>query len=437
MTTLRSRSRKAALAAAALAGLGLASWLAAGCEKESPAGTPMTLAPTIEIVARTGCKTGIESGRAGSLALDCVEYGYGDDGVLLLTHANAAFNCCIDDVAAAITVSGDTIRILESEIVTTPCHCLCLYDVDYRIEGLLPGVYTIVVVEPYTAEGDSLLAGAIDLVTAPAGSFCAVRDHYPWIEDTTPAEPQGRIVGVLGCDAQITPAAGTGAWPDMSCAEWRYVRGNVLSIAHEHAGFNCCAREIAADIFVENGVVTIVEREDSSPCDCSCLWSVYYEIVDVPPGTYEVRFVEPYRHSDDEPLDFTIDLAGGPAEGVSCADRMHYPWRHERTEQEDWRALDLARRAILDYVGEAPCAGNGECRYIAFGDKPCGGPWSYIVYSTANVDEAALRRVVDWYNAWNGVLNRRYSTISDCSIPPVPAPGCMLGKCIDTRLLQR
>jgi len=101
--------------------------------------------------------------------------------------------------------------------------------------------------------------------------------------------------------------------------------------------------------------------------------------------------------------------------------------RHD--EEHDIAQLNAMETAILQMIGDASCRDSTDCRYIAFGDKPCGGPWGYLVYSVSSVDSVALARAVADYNAFNAELNRRYGWISTCDIPPPPVLGCIDGKC--------
>jgi hypothetical protein len=385
------------------------------------------------LLGATGCKLFAEpsEGFDAPSNRDCVAWTYAADGTLMLKHVNAGFNCCPGEITADITISGNAITIVEHERMGG-CRCLCLFDVNYKVFKLPAGTYTIRFVELYEID-DPPLAVTVDLASNPTGSFCVPRTHYPWHDpDGSQAEPAGRIVSTLDCGTKeaATPAFGQSFPRDMSCASYRYGDDNVLRITHENAGFNCCAGAISADISVENGVITIAEREDRSDCDCACLWDVSYEIANVPPGSYTVRFVEPYRNAEDEALEFPIDLASAPS-GIACAGRVRYPWTHDRTREEDWLLLDRLRDFILGYIGSAPCSGDGECRHIAFGAKPCGGPWRYLVYSTRNVDPDLLADIVSRHNAVNAVFNRRWRAISDCSLPPVPRAGCALGSCVD------
>jgi hypothetical protein len=54
--------------------------------------------------------------------------------------------------------------------------------VDYKINNLPPGEYTIKVNEVYLEEGDELLEFTVNLPPSPySGIFCVFRSHYPWM----------------------------------------------------------------------------------------------------------------------------------------------------------------------------------------------------------------------------------------------------------------
>lgn len=93
-------------------------------------------------------------------------------------------------------------------------------------------------------------------------------------------------------------------------------------------------------------------------------------------------------------------------------------------------SLNELELKIENLVNESECGGNFECRYIAFGSKPCGGPWSYLIYSTS-IDTLKLERLVDRYNANGDIYNFECNVVSDCSIPNPPIDfECENNKCI-------
>lgn len=96
-------------------------------------------------------------------------------------------------------------------------------------------------------------------------------------------------------------------------------------------------------------------------------------------------------------------------------------------------ALLAARRAEIEaFIGEPGCSGPGDCAALPLGVKPCGGPWSWLVYSRSAVDTLELQTLVTDYNSLNADLNQRWGWVSDCAMTPSPALACRDGVCVDT-----
>ena len=70
----------------------------------------------------------------------------------------------------------------------------------------------------------------------------------------------------------------------------------------------------------------------------------------------------------------TLPAAAARLKTGSCANRL---------------LLAVMRQEVDALVGDA-CGALEDCRYVGIGAKPCGGPWEYIIYSTAVTDSAAL-----------------------------------------------
>ena len=66
--------------------------------------------------------------------------GCGDDefefvvrrDTLFVRHLNAVYNCCPDDILVQFGIDDHVIRLVEREILTHPCMCLCCYTVPQR-----------------------------------------------------------------------------------------------------------------------------------------------------------------------------------------------------------------------------------------------------------------------------------------------------------------
>lgn len=93
---------------------------------------------------------------------------------------------------------------------------------------------------------------------------------------------------------------------------------------------------------------------------------------------------------------------------------------------------DLAKleAEIRELIGEAPATDVSFCAAIAFGSKPCGGPWDYLVYSSEHTDADALKAKVDEYNRLQDRINREKGLVSDCMIVGPPEINFEGGFCV-------
>jgi hypothetical protein len=139
-------------------------------------------APEGELVGYTGCKSHADFIGGDVVPHDesCIEYFYNGNGVLELDHVNAIFNCCPDEISADVRIEDDTIIIEETEsLASGGCDCLCLFDLEFTVTDLEPGVYQVKVIELYLRGDDEKLEFEIDLVTSPTGRYCVKRPYNP------------------------------------------------------------------------------------------------------------------------------------------------------------------------------------------------------------------------------------------------------------------
>jgi hypothetical protein len=95
----------------------------------------------------------------------------------------------------------------------------------------------------------------------------------------------------------------------------------------------------------------------------------------------------------------------------------------------DTTDLATLRARALALIGEPRCENESQCRLIAFGSKPCGGPRQYLVYSVATTDSVQLAAAVLRYNARDAELNRLQGRISDCMMVTPPRLRVVNGRC--------
>ena len=129
-------------------------------------------------IKRTECnpaRNKIETGKDQ----ECISYYY-EKGTLYLTHINAGFNCCPGDFGVVKLSTDGSAIILDETKVTGDCHCLCLYDVDYKIENISPAKYNFKAIGNVSIGNGKPLSGSIDLLNEKSGTFCVTRESYPW-----------------------------------------------------------------------------------------------------------------------------------------------------------------------------------------------------------------------------------------------------------------
>lgn len=100
------------------------------------------------------------------------------------------------------------------------------------------------------------------------------------------------------------------------------------------------------------------------------------------------------------------------------------------TQEEEREELNISKKAIEDLAATSVCNETTECKYIAFGSKPCGGPWSYLIYTTS-IDTEKLKIWVEDYNQRESDFNSKWGAVSDCSVANPPTSiNCENNTCI-------
>jgi hypothetical protein len=87
----------------------------------------------------------------------------------------------------------------------------------------------------------------------------------------------------------------------------------------------------------------------------------------------------------------------------------------------------LARIHAL--VGTPSCTEDSQCRSLALGAQPCGGPEGYLAYSTARTLEPELRALADAYGAQRRAAHAQAGLMSTCRFTPDPGAVCRAGAC--------
>ncbi|MDT0557820.1 hypothetical protein RM697_04135 [Ichthyenterobacterium sp. W332] len=93
-------------------------------------------------------------------------------------------------------------------------------------------------------------------------------------------------------------------------------------------------------------------------------------------------------------------------------------------------SLEALETDINHLASTSVCDEDFECRFLPFGVKACGGPKSYVVYSTS-IDTLLIANMIDVYNDIEEEFNEICDATSDCSVPAAPIGfDCIDGECI-------
>ncbi|MCK5125441.1 MAG: hypothetical protein KAR42_04235 [candidate division Zixibacteria bacterium] len=114
--------------------------------------------------------------------MDCIWIEYDGVSLLKIFHGNTGFNCCIMEMVASASVSANEIVVHEDHVLFMGgCECLCLYDFEYYIQNLPPGIYTLTIIGRYPIDSENH-SYELDLTHPTTGGACIERSIYPWGE---------------------------------------------------------------------------------------------------------------------------------------------------------------------------------------------------------------------------------------------------------------
>lgn len=107
------------------------------------------------------------------------------------------------------------------------------------------------------------------------------------------------------------------------------VDGSTIIVHHDHALYNCCPVAIEYDVDQYVGFISVVETEILDEiCPCMCCYNLFVEILNVPPGDYEIDFA--WRDTETGEIEHRLlhvtvpelrqegDMVAGESGGVDC-----------------------------------------------------------------------------------------------------------------------
>lgn len=84
---------------------------------------------------------------------------------------------------------------------------------------------------------------------------------------------------------------------------------------------------------------------------------------------------------------------------------------------------------IKSLIGSATCTDSAQCHSLPIGARACGGPESYLPWSSATTSDAALRPLAERYKDERRAQLNASGAISDCRFIADPGAVCQAGTC--------
>jgi len=149
------------------------------------------------------------------------------------------------------------------------------------------------------------------------------------------------ILVLLGCNREVLQPgitldassdcksilkSGMGIPGNQDCIQYSF-QDNRLVIKHINAGFNCCPEGFKVSLAVKGDTLIITEEENSSLCDCNCLFDLDYTLTDIDKDSWWIRVVEPYVQGQGQDLILFEANLRKDTSGLVCFERTTYPWR--------------------------------------------------------------------------------------------------------------
>ncbi len=104
----------------------------------------------------------------------------------------------------------------------------------------------------------------------------------------------------------------------------------------------------------------------------------------------------------------------------------------QAADDQEITALNLDKQLaeIHSYTNASSCSNTGECSFLPYGSKACGGPQGYLLFSN-QINVEILSKMVTDYNKAEDAYNRKFGVSSDCFyVTPPPQIECINGKCV-------
>lgn len=92
--------------------------------------------------------------------------------------------------------------------------------------------------------------------------------------------------------------------------------------------------------------------------------------------------------------------------------------------------LSAARKKLKDMTKDKRCDSTMQCQVIAVGSRACGGPSSYVTFSTQAADLQVVKQLAHSITVLESQYNAKNRMVSICQHLTQPSTQCVENKCV-------
>lgn len=126
--------------------------------------------------------------------------------------------------------------------------------------------------------------------------------------------------------------------------------------------------------------------------------------------------------------DAKLEVAPANAALQQTAEQQSLLQAPVRAGGSEMKSADLYQQ-IKTLVGDANASNASFCRKVGVGHRPCGGPESYLVYSSEGIDEPKLLALIAQYGSLRKAEHEASGMMSTCEMIPEPSVVWANGQC--------
>jgi hypothetical protein len=124
-----------------------------------------------------------------------------------------------------------------------------------------------------------------------------------------------------------------------------------------------------------------------------------------------------------------LALAGSACSGVNSSAPV-VPVAPKSSPASATASAPELMQQLRTEIGNASCDNAQQCSTVAVGHKACGGPETYLAWSSKASDPLKVRQLAQAHAATRKRENRDGGMVSTCSAVMDPGATCSAGRCV-------